>query len=194
LPRRMMDQGTLPEEANCANCTVGYPNMQQQYKETLGEIKREKTLRKLMWLSETLKFQSSEARLRRKRQKLDALWHQGTRLHYSAAFAGPDQVKDAILTTVEGKRLGPNVAETAAQMVPAPDRQDSWYRQLEKAYLDHLLAHEQAAPVQDDPYRVFLEGKQTRLRAATAEQPKRNDQTAALSWWKRVLNKTKWGE
>ena len=70
-----------------------------------------------------------------------------------------------------------------------PVFEDSWYGQLEKAYVEHLLAHERTAPDQNGPYRVFLEGKLKRLRAAMAERANANDQTPSLKLWGRVKNR-----
>jgi len=117
----------------------------------------------------------AEAALQRKRRELDDLFRQGTQQYYSAAFAGPERVKDAILTTAVGKRWGPHVATELALMVPAPEPQISAYGQLAEAYLDHLLAHEPAPPNQDYRYRAYLEGKRKRLTAVPR-----------LSSWKRV--------
>merc|ERR550534_585893 len=119
---------------------------------------------------------NAEAALQRKRRELDDLWRQGTQLYYSAAFAGPERVKDAILTTAKAEVLGPDVPAVVAQMVPAPDQQNAAYGQLAVAYLDHLLAHERQAPERDDPYRAYLEGKRNRLRAVPT-----------LSVWKMIF-------
>ena len=69
----------------------------------------------------------AEAALQRKRRELDDLLRQGTQQYYSAAFAGPERVKDAILTTSVGKRWGPDVATELALMVPAPDPQVTFF-------------------------------------------------------------------
>ena len=65
--------------------------------------------------------------LQKKRRELDDLLHQGTRQYYSATFAGPGGVKDAILTTAVGKRLGPDLATVVAQLVPPPDPQVAFF-------------------------------------------------------------------
>merc|ERR1719383_1417170 len=109
---------------------------------------------------------NSQAAIQRKRRELDDLLRQGTQQYYFAAFGGTERMKDAILTSEVGKRWGPHVATELAQMVPAPESQNSAYGQLARAYLDHLLAHEQPAPDQEDPYRAYLEGKRKQLRAA----------------------------
>merc|ERR1719383_706945 len=116
----------------------------------------------------------AEAALQRKRRELDDLLRQGTQQYYSAAYAGPERVKSAILKTAVGKRWGAGVAGVVAQMVPAPDPQHFGYDQLAEAYLDHLLAHEEPAP---GPYRTYLEGKRIRLRAAPR-----------LSLWKKMTS------
>ena len=81
-----------------------------------------------LWLFDIQKRKrKAEAALQRKRRELDDLWRHGTQQYYSAAFAGPERVKDAILTTAVGKRWGPHVATELALMVPAPDPQVTFF-------------------------------------------------------------------
>merc|ERR1719494_1570047 len=172
-----MGQGNLPEEVGLVS-TVEGSDMVQKYKEKLREIYRLKDfLRTARVVVDSrvenfverrfLRGRALEAALRRKRRELDNLLHQGTQQYYSAAFAGPERVKDAILTTAMAEPWRPDVAAVVAQMVPAPDRQHAAYGQLAGAYLDHLLAHERQAPERDDPYRAYLEGKRNRLQAVS---------------------------
>jgi len=197
-----MGQGNYAEGAKLLAPMEGR-EMVQKYKGKLSEINhQEDTLRTLrltaekwsrildpkdfslltdvsfVWLFDIQeRKRKAEAALQRKRRELDDLLRQGTQQYYSAAFAGPERVKDAILKTAVGKRWGPHVATELALMVPAPDPENSAYGQLAEAYLDHLLAHEPPPPNQDYRYRAYLEGKRKRLTAVPR-----------LSSWKRVAS------
>ena len=116
-PRRLMDHDN--------------PLATAEYKKKCVEIRSLKNVqREILSLSldDVRLHLVTFAVLRRKERELDALWRRGTQQYYSAAFAGREQVQNAILASSVGKRWGRDVSKIFAQLVPAPDPQVAFFK------------------------------------------------------------------
>ena len=117
-PHRLMDQDN--------------PWPTTEYKQKCAEILNVKNMHTRVVLSLSLGYVQlhlpTSAVLRRKERELDALWRRGTQQYYFAAFAGREQVQNAILASSVGKRWGRDVSKIFAQLVPAPDPQVAFFK------------------------------------------------------------------